>query len=464
MPRSAIIVPNCALDFVISVTKLLTFMKQDSPASGPIQPIDPAGIPVEPVMHDAYLLRILMDNLPDAIYFKDSNSRFVCINRALASMFGLNDPAQAIGRTDADFFSPMHAQQALIDEQRVLRTGEPLVGIEEMETWPNGSVTWVSTTKMPLRNVAGQVVGTFGMSRNITERKRTEQELAERSRQLQAKTQQLQAKTQQMEEELRMARELQLAMLPQKSPALSKGKNAGALEFFSLYFPSGAVSGDFFDIVELSDTKVGVFICDVMGHDVRAALITAMMRALVQDLSTVALDPAHLLHQINQGLVGVFNQTGATVYATAFYMVADLAQGETLYASAAHPAPIHLRRRQGTVERLNGDESIKRGPALGLFEKAEYSTCVRTLAEGDMIALFTDGLVEAESPEHEQFTEARLVNALRRRSHLSADRLIAEVVAEIRKFSGRQQFEDDVCLVGMEVKRLSTPVAATAGS
>ena len=257
-----------------------------------------------------------------------------------------------------------------------------------------------------------------------------------------------------------MARELQLAMLPQKSPALSKGKNAGALEFFSFYFPSGAVSGDFFDIVELSESKVGIFICDVMGHDVRAALITAMMRALVQDLSTVAMDPAHLLQQINQGLVGVFNQTGATVYATAFYMVADLAQGEALYASAAHPAPIHLRRREGTVDRVNGGQGIKRGPALGLFEKAEYSTGVRSLAEGDMIALFTDGLVEAESPQHEQFTETRLVNALRRRAHLSADRLIAEVVADIRKFSGRQQFEDDVCLVGMEVKRLSNQVAA----
>jgi sigma-B regulation protein RsbU (phosphoserine phosphatase) len=444
------------LDFVVSAAKLVTFMKQDSTPSGPVQPIDPAGIPAEPVMHDAYLLRILMDNLPDAIYFKDSNSRFVCINRALAMMFGLSDPAQAIGKTDADFFSPMHAQQALIDEQRVLRTGQPLVGIEEMETWRDGSVTWVSTTKMPLRSGTGQIVGTFGMSRNITERKRAEQELAERTRQLQAKTQQI-------EDELRMARELQLAMLPQKSPALSKGMNAGALEFFSLYFPSGAVSGDFFDIVELSETKVGIFICDVMGHDVRAALITAMMRALVQDLSTVALDPAHLLHQINQGLVGVFNQTGATVYATAFYMVADLVQGEVLYASAAHPAPIHLRRRQGKVERLNGEEGAKRGPALGLFEKAEYSTCVRSLAEGDMIALFTDGLVEAESPQHEQFSEARLVNALRRRSQLSADRLIAEVVAEIRKFSGRQQFEDDVCLVGMEVKHLNTPVAATAG-
>ncbi len=430
-------------------------MKPESTTPQRTQPVDAAGIPGEPLIHDAYLLRILMDNLPDAIYFKDANSRFLCINRALATMFGLSDPAQAIGKTDADFFSALHAQQALLDEQQVLRTGQPLVGIEEMETWPNGSVTWVSTTKMPLRDVSGRIVGTFGMSRNITQRKRTEQELAERSRQLQTKTEQ-------MEEELRMARELQLAMLPQKSPALSKGRNVGALEFFSLYFPSGAVSGDFFDIVELSESKVGVFICDVMGHDVRAALITAMMRALVQDLSTVASDPGQLLQQINQGLVGVFNQTGTTVYATAFYLVADLARGEMLYASAAHPAPVHVRRHLGTVERLNGDEGSKKGPALGLFEKAEFSTCVRSLAEGDMVALFTDGLVEAESPGHEQFSEARLVNALRRRAHLSADRLIAEVVAEIHQFSERQQFEDDVCLVGMEVKRLRTPVAATA--
>ena len=111
-----------------------------------------------------HLLELLMDNIPDSIYFKDTASQFVMINRAQAKRFGLADPHLAVGKSDADFFAPIYTQQALADEQRVMQTGQPLVGIEEKETWPDGRVTWVSTTKMPLRDRAGRVFGTFGIS------------------------------------------------------------------------------------------------------------------------------------------------------------------------------------------------------------------------------------------------------------------------------------------------------------
>src|SRR5262249_61926335 len=96
---------------------------------------------------------------------------------AQARLFGLTDPAEAVGKTDYDFFTPEHAGQAFRDEQEVVRTGVPLVNQEEKETWPDGSVTWVSTTKMPLRDADGAIVGTFGVSRDITRRKHFEVEL-----------------------------------------------------------------------------------------------------------------------------------------------------------------------------------------------------------------------------------------------------------------------------------------------
>ncbi len=129
------------------------------------------------LMHERYLLRSLMDNVPDAIYFKDSNSRFIRINRALAHRFELSDPAQAMGMTDADFFTAEHSRQALEDERELMRSGQPVVGKEERETWVGGQETWVSTTKLPLRDQAGNVCGTFGISRDITRRKRAEAEL-----------------------------------------------------------------------------------------------------------------------------------------------------------------------------------------------------------------------------------------------------------------------------------------------
>jgi PAS domain S-box-containing protein len=131
------------------------------------------------------LLRTLMDNLPDSIYFKDRESRFTRINQALATAFGLSDPTQAIGKTDFDFFTAEHAQQAYNDEQEVIATGKPITAKEEKETWPDGRVTWASTTKMPFRDAGGAIVGTFGVSREITRRMQMEERLREISDRLQ---------------------------------------------------------------------------------------------------------------------------------------------------------------------------------------------------------------------------------------------------------------------------------------
>jgi PAS domain S-box-containing protein len=125
------------------------------------------------------LLRALMENLSDHIYFKDRQSRFLRANVAVAKMFGLSDPGQTVGKADFDFFTMEHAQQAYNDEQEVIATGKPMIAKEEKETWPDGRVTWVSTTKMPLRGADGAIIGTFGVSRDITERKRVEEALRE---------------------------------------------------------------------------------------------------------------------------------------------------------------------------------------------------------------------------------------------------------------------------------------------
>ena len=124
-----------------------------------------------------FLLETLMDNVPDAIYFKDLDSRFTRVNRYAAARFGVTNPALAVGRTDFDFFTGEHAQQALRDEQEIIRTGEPLVNVEEKETLANGKIRWVSTTKLPLRDRKGEVLGTFGISRDISDRKKAEEQL-----------------------------------------------------------------------------------------------------------------------------------------------------------------------------------------------------------------------------------------------------------------------------------------------
>jgi diguanylate cyclase (GGDEF)-like protein/PAS domain S-box-containing protein len=130
---------------------------------------------------EIFLLETLMENVPDSIYFKDLQSRFTRVNRYAAARFDIGTPELAIGRTDFDFFSEEHAAKALHDEQEIIRTGRPLVNVEEREVRADGDVRWISTTKLPLRDGRGKIVGTFGISRDITERKQTEAELERRA-------------------------------------------------------------------------------------------------------------------------------------------------------------------------------------------------------------------------------------------------------------------------------------------
>jgi len=118
-------------------------------------------------LNDVDLFQILLEQLPDAIYFKDLEHRFIRVNRTLASWYGLKDPAEAIGKKDADFFTPELAKSNDEAEAEILKTGIPRVDVEEKLVWPDGKVVWTASTRLPLRDSSGAVIGTFGIYRDI---------------------------------------------------------------------------------------------------------------------------------------------------------------------------------------------------------------------------------------------------------------------------------------------------------
>jgi sigma-B regulation protein RsbU (phosphoserine phosphatase) len=265
----------------------------------------------------------------------------------------------------------------------------------------------------------------------------------------------LRRKNEQMEADLKMAREIQQLFLPQTELSFPPAAmpEESALRFYHRYLPAAALSGDFFTIFPISDSQAGVFICDVMGHGVRAALITAMMRALVEDLKAAAPDAGEFMAQINHGLHALLRRTDEPLLATAFYLITDVASSSLSFASAGHPSPLRVARGAKTVQPLSSYDR-RHGPALGLFEKSTYPVGQCPVAANDLIVLFTDGLYEVEGPDHEEFGLDRLLASTRRRVDLPAVQLFDEMLAEIRQFAAGREFEDDVCLVGMEIARL----------
>jgi serine phosphatase RsbU (regulator of sigma subunit) len=276
-----------------------------------------------------------------------------------------------------------------------------------------------------------------------------EQRVAERTRELAAKNAL-------MEADLEMARELQMTFLPNRFPTIPRGATqaASAVKFSSILHPTSSVSGDYYNIVPISDTAVGIFICDVTGHGVRAALVTAMMRTLEEQLRDLAADPGALFTRMNHSLRGILGQLGTTLFTTACYVILDVATGRLTFANAGHPSPLVVREATGEVEVINDRNPA--GPALGLFEDTEYLTHEITVEAGDVVLAFTDGLFKAANSRTEAFGTIRLREAIRRHAGLPLGKLIQDVFTEVETFTGGLPFTDDVCVIGMEVMHLES--------
>ncbi|HEX8234515.1 MAG TPA: SpoIIE family protein phosphatase [Abditibacteriaceae bacterium] len=281
-----------------------------------------------------------------------------------------------------------------------------------------------------------------------------EQRVTHRTQELHHANQELDKKNRHMQSDLSMARQLQQAFLPQQYPSfpLDATPQDSSLRFTHCYRPAAAVSGDFFDVLPLSDFTAGVFICDVMGHGVRSALITAMLRAIVGQQPTVSSDPSQFLTAINHHLLAILQQAHTPMFASAFYLVVDARSGEMLYANAGHPSPLWVQREAGVVEPLPNAQSTS-GPALGIFKEAHYQNSMCQLHLNDLVMLFTDGVFEVEGPTGE-YGEDRLLKAVDARRGMPTTSLFDDLLAEVQQFSGSAEFEDDVCLMGVELAHL----------
>jgi PAS domain S-box-containing protein len=165
------------------ITVLQTMVDQIAIALSNAQLLSEMGLTVQALDYERFLLQTLLDNVPDKIYFKDKYSRFIRASRANAESFGA-PVEQIIGKTDFDFFSEAHARISYEDEQELMRTGQSIINQLERETWPNKPDTWVITSKLVLRDKDGNPIGTFGLSRDVTELKRAQEEAQRRAQQL----------------------------------------------------------------------------------------------------------------------------------------------------------------------------------------------------------------------------------------------------------------------------------------
>lgn len=396
------------------------------------------------------LYHSLVDAIQQAIFRKDLNERFTFGNQRFCDTIGkpLNE---IIGKTDFDFFPAELAAKYQKDDHYVLTTGKHFETIEAYEPVA-GETRYVQVLKTPLRDITGQIIGLQGLFWDITERKKAEERERLANEALAKSREELRAKNEVMEEDLKMANEIQLAMLPHVFPVFPAGvaPEDSVLKFCHRYTPTGTVGGDFFNVFPLSETKAGIFICDVMGHGVRSALVTAMIRALVEELRNDTSDPGHLLTVINRDIRNILKQTGSPLFTTAFCLVVDVQKRTYSFSNAGHPKPFLVNRLKGTAERIKETDG-KRRPAMGLFGDTEYPTFELPMNAGDSIMLFTDGVFEVEGPGDVLFSQEMLLELVRKHSATSCPDLFDIILRELKSFMAQDVFADDICLVGVDV-------------
>jgi len=241
------------------------------------------------------------------------------------------------------------------------------------------------------------------------------------------------------DQELRLARRIQSSFLPASLPQFP------TVEIGGLNVPSRQVSGDFFDVVLAGDSAVLIAIADVAGKGMPAALLSSMLQASLRTQAMSNAPVARILGNINEL---IYRRGTIEQFATFFLARLDLGLRQLSYANAGHNYPVLFRASGGRLELDRG------GPMLGILESVDYEEAAVTLAVGDRLLLYTDGLTEAANNRHEMFGEERLCQLVESLpATLSCDDAVRRIVDEVRRFAIAGEPADDMTLILLRMQK-----------
>ena len=374
----------------------------------------------------------ILSFLPDATFVIGSDGKVIAWNSAMEMLTSI--PADSmLGKGNYEYALPFYKQRRPMLADLIFMPDTEIekkyntverVGVDTLvvdvfipDFRPGGAYLWAKAS--PLYDSQGEITGAIETIRDITERREMEGQLARSNA------------------ELQIAAEIQKSFLPETIPQIPD------FDIAARSVMAKEVGGDFFDVIPfevmvLDKSTVGLLVADVSGKGVPAALFMALSRIVVRVNALWHHDPAKIIYHSNNTIT---QDSKSGMFVTLFFGMLNEKERSLTYVNAGHNPPLIFRSQYGTVEKLPPT-----GICLGVMENQEYESRTVTIARGDVLVMYTDGVTEAINTQEEIFGEKRLLEIIRDNAHLSAQTILDRVLSDVKKFAGDMPQFDDITL------------------
>lgn len=381
------------------------------------------------------LFESLMEQTADRIYIKDKKGRFIACSNTMAQMHGFEDRHDLEGLTDFDLFTEEHAQEAYEDEQNILRTEKTLINKIEKETWADRETSWVSSTKAPLYLSSGKLAGIIGISRDVTAETIAQEKLAESE-------QRLREQNKIMLSDYESAMKVQSVMIPGRVPHIKH------VEIAYLCKPMTMVGGDIINFPRNPHNTLLFFMGDVCGHGVTAAFYTVLIKYLTSHSAEVYNNnPRDFLNSVNSGITGRINSGFVTGLSGHFDERKEDGSRRLILSHAGHKQVLIYRKKTKTIELID----LPNGTVMGIPGTTASRAKAFDLAIGDRFYAFTDGIVEASTPEGDEFGMARVIERLQVLSDKEINATLKALYEEVAEYTQSPDQQDDITILAFEL-------------